>query len=174
MNFNSLEEIPKKESYSAELEKMLGVGDVVDQLENEFDIFLQERNKFNPSNELDMLRTIKLFIYKEREKVQAITLGSILSEFDCLTLSIIACLIAHRKGYDTKIGRPDKISRYFHSLIIKKDGEMFKIAGRNRNYGVKEMSTDDVITRLKKIGPAINAVNKIKDHLKINKTTSKK
>jgi len=165
MKFGSLEKINEKESYPEELEKTLKINEVVNQLENEFDLFLQN-NKLNPKNELDTLRAIKLFIYREQEKVRAITSESILSGFDCLTLSIITCLIAHRKGYDTKIGRPDKITRHFHSLIIKEDGEMFKVAGKNRNYSVKEMRIDDVIARLKRIGPIINTVNNVKKHLK--------
>lgn len=165
MKFESLERANEKISYSENLEKTLEIGDVANELEKEFDIFLQN-NKFDLKNELGALRAIKLFIYREEEKVRAITSQSVLSGFDCLTLSIITCLIANRKGYNVKIGRPDKISRYFHSLIIKQDGEMFKIAGRNRNYPVKEMKVDEVIARLKSFSPVINAVDAAKKYLK--------
>lgn len=161
MNFERSEPNHEEISYSEELELSLEIGTVVDQLVTEFDGFL-ERNNLTPTNELGMLRAIKIFIYREEKRVREITTESIISGFDCLTLSIITCLIAHRKGYNTTIGRPDNITRYFHSLIIKQDGEMFKVAGRNRNYPIKEMDAEDVIARLKAIGPVINTVDKIK------------
>lgn len=133
----------------------------MDELEKEFDVYLQEKNT-EIKSELDALRFIKLFIYRDydgQEKIKSITSKSILSGVDCLTLSIITCLLAKRKGYDVKIGRPDKITRYFHSLIIRPNGEMFKAAGKNRNYQVKEMEINDVISRLKSIRPAINKID---------------
>ena len=167
MNFESFEHNQEKISYSDELEKTLAVKEIVDELEKELDIFLQHKDKGGAiKNELDTLRLIKLFIYREQDKIMATTSQSTLSGFDCLTLSIITCLLAKRKGYDVKIGRPDKISRYFHSLIIKQDGEMFKVTGKNRKYDVIEMKINDVVARLKSFKSIIDIVDSAKKHLK--------
>lgn len=160
MDLIGLELYQEKIPYSEELEKILNAKATVDKLEKEFNTFLHKKGKnILIKRELNTLRLIKLFIYKEQDKIKTITSQSILSGFDCMTLSIIVCLLAKRKGCNIKIGRPDKISRYFHSLIIRQDGEMFKIAGKNRNYHVKEMKIDDVIARLKILKPIIDIVN---------------
>ncbi len=165
MRFKNLEYTQEKISYSEELEKTLAVKEIVDEIEKEFDIFLKKKKEENIEikNEIDALRLIKLFImnYDEQKKIKSITSKSILSGVDCLTLSIITCLLAKRKGYNTKIGRPDKITRYFHSLIIRPNGEMFKVAGKSRNYKVKEMEINDVISRLKTIKSVINKIDSI-------------
>ena len=155
----------EKLSYSEELENTLGAREMIDNIEREFDIFLQDQNKeIESKNELAVLRLIKLFIYRKQDQLQSITSQSILSGFDCLTLSIITSLLAKRKGYDVKIGRPDKLSRYFHALIIKQDGEIFKVAGKNRKYSAKEMKVDDVVSRLKSFNPIIGVIDSAKKY----------
>lgn len=159
----SQEKIP----YSEELEKILNTKATIDKLEKEFNAFLHKKGKsILIKKELNTLRLIKLFIHREQDKIRTITSRSILSGFDCMTLSIITCLLAKRKGCDVKIGRPDKVSRYFHSLIIKQNGEIFKIAGKNRNYHIKEIEIDNVIARLKTLKPIIDIVDSVKNILK--------
>lgn len=163
MKFENPEYLQEKIAYPDELENKLEAKEAVDELENKFDIFLQQNNK-EIKSEHDALRLIKLFIYRDhnsQERIKSIVSESILSGADCLTLSIITCLLAKRKGYDVKIGHPDKISRYFHSLIIRQNGEMFKVAGKSRDYGVVEMKTEEVVNRLKKIKPVMEAIDSI-------------
>lgn len=163
MKFENPEYYQEKMSYPDELESRLEVKEIIDELENEFDIFLQQNNK-EIKSEHDALRLIKIFIYRDyglQERIKSITAESILSGVDCLTLSIITCLLAKRKGYDVKIGHPDRITRYLHSLIIRQNGEMFKIAGKSRNYKVVEMKTEEVIDRLKKIKPVMDAIDSV-------------
>ena len=105
-------------AYPDELEKTLGVSEIINTLEKNFNSFLQEEESTKETEnikdpELKILRLIKLYIGKDRENIKNITKGSSLYGFDCLTLAILICLLANRKGYKVKIGRPDKISRYF-------------------------------------------------------------
>lgn len=162
MNFENQEKI----SYPEELEKTLEAKGLIDLLENDFNKYLQEESGIEIRSELTVLKLIKLYIYKNREKIKSITEGSVLSGFDCLTLSIITCLLANRKGYQIKIGRPDKIIKHFHSLLVRSNGEMFKIAGKDTNYSAKVMEAGDIIDRLKYIKPIINTVDLIKKSFK--------
>ena len=156
----------EKLEYPDELEKLLNVPEIIDVLEKEFDLFLEKEKgeaetKENP--ELRLLRLIKLFIYKNRERVSNLTKGSSLQGFDCLTLAIITCLLANRKGYKLKIGRPDKILRYFHAVVIEGNGKMFQIAGRNVTYkNIKTLSAKEVSIRLKATKPLVNMANSIR------------
>lgn len=160
--------------YADELEKTLGVSDIINQLEIEFNIFLQEEEKnkhigFHPQDieekdsELKLLKFIKLFLHRKKDDIKNITQKSPLSNKDCLTLATIACLLANKKGYQVKIGRPDKLSRYFHALVVKKNGEMFKVTGHNRNYDIKVMEVKEVLSRLKTMKPIMDFAASFKD-----------
>lgn len=173
-------------AYPDELEKLLGVSEIVNKLEADFDLFVKEKeeewemrreNREDKINErlneddkedpeLRTLRLIKAFMAKKKDGINRITEESPLKGYDCLTMSIITCLLANRKGYQVKIGRPDKFSRFFHALIVRGSGSMFKIAGRSRNYEVKVMDTSDVSRRLKTTKPLVNIVNSVAQRFK--------
>lgn len=158
-------EFVNQHDYSLNLENSLWLKEIINNLEKEFDIFLKEIWK-TLKCELDVLRTIKLFLHERKTTVLKITKNSIISESDCLTLSVITCLLSKRKWYEITIWRPDKINRYFHALIITNNWWIFKIAGKSKNYNVKEMSVQDVINRLNFFSPIINRINITKDKIK--------
>jgi len=84
---------------------------------------------------------------------------------DCITLSIMACLLAKRKGYNTKIAFPKQIYRSLHALLIQNDGTMFQIAGRYRNYVTQILEPEQVVSRLKLIKPIFDIAGKLRIHL---------
>ena len=154
-------EIPEVQSYSEQLETRLNAGLVLNQLVEAFDDFFARR-KISKLDELTTLRLIKVFLHEEKGAIKDICAGSILSHRDCLTLSVMTCLLAGRRGFQVKIGRPEKISRYFHSLITRKNGEIFKVSGSDRNHKAKEMNVDEVLDRFKYIHPIIKTADLIK------------
>lgn len=164
MSAEGFREITTGAPYPEVLERALDVSNIIDLLERQLDRFLDVR-LISLKSELATLRAIKLFVHQEEKQIRAVTSKSIVSGFDCLTLSVIACLLAHRKGYDTKIGRPDVVTRYFHSLVLKSDGVLFKVAGRNRSYPVKELSPHDVVRRLHTVGLVIRIADSLRGHL---------
>ena len=117
-------------------------------------------------SELSTLSLIKLFIAKNHEFMQEVTKDTAIYGFDCMSMSVTTCLLANRKGFKVKIGRPDKFSRYCHALILRGNGSVFKITGKRTDYEVKEMYLKDVQNRIKYIKPVVNFVNSVTKKLK--------
>jgi hypothetical protein len=65
-------------------------------LETEFNIFI-ESNKIVMNSELDVLRNIKIFLHRNKADLRQLRKNTILSNGDCLTLSIITCILAESK-----------------------------------------------------------------------------
>jgi hypothetical protein len=160
--------IEQERIYPEQLEGKLGLSQAIDQIEAEFDKYKDGAQQENTrENELDTLRSIKVFLYRNKNKILEIIKDTQLPGFDCLSMSVITCILAYRKGYEVKIGRPDKLSRYLHALIIMKDGNMFKVAGKSRNYKVESMTVEEVAKRLKYTGPFIRTINSIKSKVNL-------
>lgn len=133
--------------YSNEIINWLGISAQIDTCERLFKLFIKKKN-IKIENEVTLLKSIKLFLLREEKTIRANNKGSHIPNYDCLTLSIIICALASRYGYEVYIGRPNTLSRYFHSLIIRKNGMLFKIAGKSRHYDAQKLSVDDVVKRL--------------------------
>jgi len=145
-------------NYSEDLEERLGVKLQMISFENTFDQNYQLTN----SSPLDILRKIKVHLYKQDTHRRELFKGTYLNSTDCLTLAVLENLLADRKGLETVIARPDKISRYFHAVILYgPNNTIFKVSGRNRNYDCKVLSPKEVENRLKYIRPVFNFVNTI-------------
>lgn len=164
-------EAVKSKEYQVGLEGALGASEIINKLEAGFGAFLDSEESIASVDEaedpeLRLLRLLKSYIGKDRERVKKITEGSSLYGFDCLTLSILICLLAHRKGYKVTIGRPKKLTRYLHALIVRSNGEMFKVAGRTTDYDIKEMSVSDVMLRLRATKPILKFANAVRGRSK--------
>lgn len=149
-------------SYSCELEDKLKVKDFIDVLEQKFDnsrYFKESRSSLN------QLRSMKLFLYRDWSEWRLCSQGTLLDSTDCLTLSVITHLLASRKGIDTIVVRPKKISRYFHAMLSYDFGEgknIFKIAGSNNKYGCVPLKESQIQRRIKYTRPFVNFVNSIR------------
>jgi hypothetical protein len=92
--------------------------------------------------------------------------NTILSNGDCLTLSIITCILAESKWYHVFIWKPDVLSRYFHAVIVRQNGEVFKVVWKRNNYDAKIMEVSDVTTRLRLLYPIIRLWSSVKKRIK--------
>jgi hypothetical protein len=141
--------------YAQEIEESLEVEDFIVKLEALFDEFVKSRK--HPENEVrneaNVLGLIRCFFYKKKWEIKALREGTMLSNSDCITLSIMASLLAKRKGYEIKIAYPRVLHRSLHALLIQSDGTMFQIAGRYRNYVIRVLEPQEVVSRLKLIKP---------------------
>lgn len=138
--------------YTNYIKRGLGISMQVIKLDKLFLEFVQ-KHSCDISNETRFLTTIKRFLILKEKDVRRLNYGTKLSAYDCLTLAIIASCLAVRHGYDVKIGRPDLLSRYYHSVLITSDNKMFKLTGKRRDYGFKEIKPQTVVTRIKFLNP---------------------
>lgn len=134
-------------TYGFKLEDILDISPEINQCEEIFLKFVKI-NKFKTNNELSFLRALKIFLHRNEPSVRLKTEGSIIRNYDCLSMAVIACCIASRSGYDVKIARPDIISRYFHSVLVTSNNKMFKLTGKRKDYGFKIMTHDTIRKRL--------------------------
>ena len=148
--------------YSVSLERRLKVKENIDRIESFFD----KRNNFfkNPRN---LLRNIKMFLHENEDEIKDINQNSKLNSTDCLTLAVIANLLANRKGVKSKIVRPNNLTHYLHAMLEysteENKSEIFKLTGRNKNYfSVIYLSPGDIERRLNYIRPVVNFVNYIR------------
>lgn len=141
--------------YADKIATSLEVNNFIDQLEKLFDDFIRARK--HPEKELrseaNVLSLIRCFFKKHEKEILVLRKETILCNSDCITLSIMACLLAKRKWYSVKIARPKALHRSLHALLIQTDGTMFQIAGRYRNYVTKILEPEQVVSRLKFIKP---------------------
>jgi len=148
------------ENYSEELEEMLGAKTVINKLELIFND--SPFSQFPDEAPLSKLRNINHFIFKEWERWNVVAKGSMLDSTDCLTLSVVANLLAHRKGLETRVVRPTQLTRYFHAMLeydSLNEKETFVVAGRDRHYEYVPLSVDQIEQRLKYSRIIINLVN---------------
>lgn len=75
------------------------VNDFIDQLERLFDDFIKTRK--HPEKELrseaNVLSLIRCFFKRHEKEILALRKETMLCNSDCITLSIMACLLAKRK-----------------------------------------------------------------------------
>jgi hypothetical protein len=153
------------QNYSTQIEEALNLGCTIDGCKKLFDNFIKNQS-LKIKTETELLKIIKVFLHRKKIAVQKNNHNSALRNRDCLTLSIITCLLAARYGYPVSIGKPDPLSRYFHSVIITSEGKMFKIAGKSSWYGFKEMKPERVVKRLKLFNPIISSVDYVKNRIR--------
>jgi hypothetical protein len=149
-------------SYTSDLEVKLGAKEFIDRLEGSFD---RSEYSGNFRNSLNLLRKIKLFLYREWDGWRPLSQDSKLDATDCLTLATITNLLAARKGVETIIVRPKDLTRYFHAMLEYDTGEgkqIFKLAGRNRNYETLTMPIEQVERRIRYIRPLVNLANSVR------------
>lgn len=150
-------------NYCEKLEEILDVSSVIDNLEKAFDdsdFYIKPED-----SNLKRLQKIRLFLAKEKDTKIKLTNSSQLDSTDCLTVATTVNLLAYRKGIETRIVRPDMLSRYFHAMLsyqCEKGREIFKVTGRDKIYPSVELSPEQVKTRISYIRPLINLVNKIR------------
>ena len=104
----------------------------MDILEKEFDIFLREQKLSSRLNTQTFLEAVKIFLSNQRPTRKQVFGKTRLRHADCITRSIIAQMLATRKGHVVKIGYPRQINKFIHTVLLyPKDGklELFEIAG---------------------------------------------
>ena len=149
--------------YCESLERILEAKEVIDKIESALDS--SEHSIETTDTDLITLQKIRLLLAKERETRMHITKNSMLESTDCLTVASIINLIGYRKGVETRIVRPDKISRYFHAMLTYNHHEeirIFKPTGSSRIYVPVELTPEEVKGRLSYIRPIIMTINKIR------------
>lgn len=149
------------QEYPSKLEKSLNLGSAIDGCKRLFDLFLIEHSVIIKT-ESKLLETIKIFLHRKKKVVRKLNSTNVLCNGDCLTLSIITCLLANKYGYYVTIGKPKPLFSYFHSMIITSEGKMFKVAGKKSNYKFQRMEVNRVIWRFKLINPIITFANFLK------------
>lgn len=145
--------------YSSELEEKLNATCFIDRIEQEFNRSRYSGNIKNPEN---LLRKIKLFLYRDWDMWRPLSKNTMLDSTDCLSLTIITHLLALRKGVYTTIVKPKNISRYFHAMLSYEHNgyeDIFKVAGRYRRYKCVPMNITKIERRIRYIRPLVNLVN---------------
>lgn len=123
---------------------------VIDAVATLFDQFvaIQREDGLKTETELETLFLVKNFLRQERKNVQVVTDRSMLENFDCVTQSVIACLLADRAGFETSVGRPKELARHFHAFVVRENGSIFEMAGQRRKYKMIVMHPEDAVSRL--------------------------
>ncbi len=141
--------------YAVEIETRLNITRQITMCNNLFNEFIQNK-KVDISSEINFLTEIKRFLVLEEKNIKNINMNSKIRNYDCLTLAIIACLVSSRNSFCIKIGMPDKVSRYYHHVLITSDNTMFKLTGKKRNYGFKELPVNTIVQRLAIFNPIMD------------------
>lgn len=123
---------------------------VLDKLGSLFDEYVVQMmaKGFNTDVEFETLILAKKFLEEMREEVQHVTDKSMLENFDCVTQSIIACVLADRAGFETSVGHPKELKRHFHAFIVRKNGTVFEMVGRKEKKPFVVMRAQDAVARL--------------------------
>lgn len=146
--------------YPMELEKRLGVAELMDELEIRFDGYPHEH--VDSRGDLRILRMIRTYLAYEMDGRRKLFKGTILDSTDCWTLTTLTHMLAARKGIKTSIARPKGISHYFHAMLIYNDGTgelSFNAAGRPRQYEGIKLAYHRVETILRAVTPVIRVAN---------------
>jgi hypothetical protein len=123
---------------------------ILDAVATLFDQFvaLQPEEGLKAKTELETLFLVKNFLRQNRKIVQTVTDRSMLENFDCVTQSVIACLLAERAGFETSVGRPKELARHFHAFVVRGNGSIFEMAGQRRKYQMIVMRPEEAVSRL--------------------------
>jgi len=150
--------------YSNELERMFGVRQHVDTLGALLDNNYSNLPK--PSNNYQILRRIRVFLSRKKDERRQLLGETNLNSTDCLTLAILANLMAARKGVQTRIARPDKLTKYFHAMLIYSENDeqekVFNLSGRGGYKHYVILTPKEVETRLGYIKPVIDFANYVR------------
>lgn len=149
-------------NYSQDLESRFDVSSQVNQLAEEFDKFYGARDARSGVGELQMLRRIKIFLSHKKNNRRDLFKDSKLNSTDCLTLAILANLLAARKGIKTQIARPKNLARYFHAMLVYEQdsrGVLFNLSGRGGYREYQVLTPEQVQKRLSYTKPIIDVAN---------------
>ncbi len=154
------------ERYTQSLINLLGVDNLVLPLGNTFEEFYLDRATLD--SPVGQLRRIKCFIYDGKERYSPLIRGTRLDSTDCLTLAVLANILASENGLYTRIAYPRSI-KFLHSVLSFKDSRdqdhIFKLSGRNRIYFPEDctiLSPAQVDRRLKYFRPTVNFFNSLR------------
>lgn len=151
-------------STTVNLEDRLNVREIIDVLEKRFDSFgIDYFNKYK-NNTRNILRIIKLFLYKEWGEYKELFKDSYLNSKDCLALTTIASMLAKRKGISTKVASPKKIFRFLHAMLLyqrEDKEEVFEIAAKYVDKSYSILSAEEIKTRLYLTKPLFNILSLI-------------
>jgi hypothetical protein len=157
--------------YANKIEDSLEVDNFIDQLEKLFDDFIKTRK--HPEKELrseaNVLSLIRCFFKRREREILELRKKTVLCNSDCITLSIMACLLAKRKWYSVRIAHPKALHRSFHTLLIQTDDTMFQIAGRYRKYVIEILEPEQVVGMLKFIKPIFDLAGKARIKLELSR-----
>ncbi|MFC1768172.1 hypothetical protein ACFLZX_00270 [Nanoarchaeota archaeon] len=148
--------------YSEELESRLGVKRVIDNIESHFDNTGYSGDSEDP---LKLLRQMKIFLYREWDAWRNYAKGSMIDSTDCVTLSTVVNLLSYRKGLETELVRPKKLTKRYHALLQFEDSnrtDTYDVTSKKDVNDVVPLSTDQVVTRLRIYRPIINIINRLK------------
>lgn len=162
--------VNKVYSYQKNIENKLWIEFEINELYNLFLNYVNKKESYTIDNEIDSLKSIKRFLHDEKDKYHKIMDDTRLKWSNCLISSITTSLLMNRIGYQVEIWYPDKIIKHFHSFIITTDWKIFKTSGRDRNYWIKRLTSDNVIKRLNLINPLINNIRLMCENITKAKT----
>jgi len=149
------------DEYSQDLESRLKIGNRARALTEMFDDYADGGG--HPHHIEYNLKLIRLFLHRRMPERRALFKGTLLDSTDCLTFATLANLLATRRGIDTRIVRPDDITRYFHAMLTFKTEEgndrVFKVTGSSREYKWVSLTPEEVVNKLSYMRPVVNFVN---------------
>ena len=152
--------------YSTELERRFGIRAHMAALGERFDSAYS--NLPESTNNHQTLRRIRGFLSRKKNERRQLFQETRLSSTDCLTIAILANLLAARKGIQTRIARPDKLTKYFHAMLVYSENgspeRVFNLSGRGGYKQYVILTPREVETRLGYIKPVIDFANYIRRH----------
>lgn len=152
--------------YSSELERIFDVRQEIAALGDSFDGAYS--NLPAPINNRQFLRRIRIFLSKRKDERRQLLRDTRLSSTDCLTIAVLANLLAARKGVRTKIARPDNLAKYFHAMLVYSENgrpeKVFNLSGRGGYKQYVLLTPQEVEKKLGYIKPVIDMANYIRRH----------
>ncbi|MFH1276275.1 MAG: hypothetical protein ABIH82_04120 [Candidatus Woesearchaeota archaeon] len=139
----------------ANLEMRLSCTPQLDQLEQLYDTYYDPTDRKTEA----FLRSVKIFLKKEKERRYEIFKRSKLMGSDCLTMAVLSADLAHRKGYDVQIIRPEGFSKFCHAAVSYDGGKVYKITGTTPIEAYSTMNNNEIIWRLRFTKPIVDFVN---------------
>jgi len=123
-----------------------------------------KQKKFNQNVQIHKSLTIdiKTFIHKKEEVRLELFKKTRLAGSNCLSMSVIAVMLARRKGVQVQVAIPRKISRSFHALVIYPESGVLKsipVAGKVIDQNPRIPSAKEIHYRLKLASPFVTLVN---------------
>lgn len=151
--------------YSTELERRFDVSHHITALEERMDNGY--RSLPEPNNNYQVLRRIRLFLTREKDERRHLLERTRLNSTDCLTIAVLANLLAARKGLQTRIARPNKLIKYFHAMLVYSENngseKVFNLSGRGGYKKYVLLTPKEVDQRLGYIKPVISLANYLRE-----------